>query len=33
MHTLYEGDPDEGSVIVDTARQMLGSMLPGNSEK
>ena len=28
--TLYEGDPDEGHVIRDTARQVLGAILPGH---
>ncbi len=26
---LLQGDPDEGSVLVDTARQVLGAVLPG----
>jgi pyruvate dehydrogenase (quinone) len=28
--TLFEGDPDEGSVIVETAKQVLGAVLPGS---
>ncbi|NKJ51150.1 thiamine pyrophosphate-requiring protein [Burkholderia sp. SG-MS1] len=27
---LFEGDPDEGSVIVETAKQVLGAVLPGS---
>jgi pyruvate dehydrogenase (quinone) len=30
--TLMEGDPKEGSVIANTARQVLGSVLPGGKE-
>jgi pyruvate dehydrogenase (quinone) len=30
--TLMEGDPKEGSVIVNTARQVLGSVIPGGKE-
>jgi pyruvate dehydrogenase (quinone) len=30
--TLMEGDPKEGSVIANTARQVLGSMIPGVKE-
>jgi pyruvate dehydrogenase (quinone) len=30
--TLVKGDPREGSVIVDTARQVLASVLPGRKE-
>ncbi len=28
--TLLKGDPDESSVIVNTARQLLGAVLPGH---
>jgi pyruvate dehydrogenase (quinone) len=28
--TLFEGDPDEGSVLVETAKQVLGVVLPGS---
>ncbi|MFM0034619.1 thiamine pyrophosphate-requiring protein [Paraburkholderia strydomiana] len=28
--TLFEGDPDEGSVLVETAKQVLGAVLPGS---
>ncbi|MEZ2354477.1 thiamine pyrophosphate-requiring protein [Caballeronia sp. RCC_10] len=31
--TLFEGDPNEGSIIVDTAKQVLGAVLPGHKEK
>ncbi|MEK6346666.1 MAG: thiamine pyrophosphate-requiring protein [Burkholderia sp.] len=31
--TLMEGDPDEGNVIVDTAKQVLGAVLPGHHRK
>ncbi|MDR5808705.1 thiamine pyrophosphate-requiring protein [Caballeronia sp. LZ019] len=31
--TLFEGDPDQGNVIVDTARQVLGAVLPGHKDK
>ncbi|MEI5996147.1 thiamine pyrophosphate-requiring protein [Paraburkholderia bengalensis] len=30
--TLMEGDPKEGSVIVNTARQVLGSVIPGGKD-
>lgn len=30
--TLMEGDPDEGSVIVNTARQVMTSILPGKKD-
>ncbi|WP_442808615.1 thiamine pyrophosphate-requiring protein [Trinickia soli] len=30
--TLMEGDPDEGSVIVNTARQVMASVLPGKKD-
>ena len=30
--TLFTGDPNEGSVIVNTARQVLGAVLPGSRE-
>lgn len=30
--TLIEGDPEEGSVIIGAARQILGSVLPGKRE-
>jgi len=31
--TLFEGDPDEGNVIIDTAKQVLGAVLPGHKDK
>ncbi|MFM0053208.1 thiamine pyrophosphate-requiring protein [Caballeronia grimmiae] len=31
--TLFEGDPNEGSIIVDTAKQVLGAVLPGHKDK
>ncbi|WP_250456111.1 thiamine pyrophosphate-requiring protein [Caballeronia sp. ATUFL_M2_KS44] len=31
--TLFEGDPNEGNVIVDTAKQVLGAVLPGHKDK
>jgi len=31
--TLFEGDPDQGNVIVDTAKQVLGAVLPGHKDK
>jgi len=31
--TLFEGDPDEGNVIIDTAKQVLGAVLPGHKNK
>ncbi|SAL51533.1 thiamine pyrophosphate protein [Caballeronia cordobensis] len=31
--TLFEGDPDEGNIIVDTAKQVLGAVLPGHKDK
>jgi pyruvate dehydrogenase (quinone) len=31
-HTLMEGDPDEGGVLANTARQVLSSVLPGKKE-
>jgi pyruvate dehydrogenase (quinone) len=30
MSTLLKGDPEEGSVILHTARETLSSLLPGN---
>lgn len=30
--TLFQGDPNQGSVIVETAKQVLGSVLPGHKE-
>ncbi|WP_250481040.1 thiamine pyrophosphate-requiring protein [Caballeronia sp. GAOx1] len=30
--TLFEGDPDEGNIIVDTAKQVLGAVLPGHKD-
>jgi pyruvate dehydrogenase (quinone) len=30
--TLFKGDPDEGNILVDTARQVLGAVLPGHKE-
>jgi pyruvate dehydrogenase (quinone) len=29
MSTLLKGDPDEGNVITETAKQVLSSILPG----
>ena len=29
--TLLQGDPEQGSVIVDTAKQVLASVLPGST--
>jgi pyruvate dehydrogenase (quinone) len=31
--TLWQGDPEEGGVIVGTARQVLSSILPRGSDK
>jgi pyruvate dehydrogenase (quinone) len=31
--TLFEGDPDQRNVIVDTAKQVLGAVLPGHKDK
>ncbi|MFM0140616.1 thiamine pyrophosphate-requiring protein [Caballeronia grimmiae] len=31
--TLFEGDPNEGSIIIDTAKQVLGAVLPGHKDK
>jgi pyruvate dehydrogenase (quinone) len=31
--TLMKGDPDEGNVIVETAKQVLGAVLPGHRDK
>ncbi|MGF6768476.1 pyruvate dehydrogenase (quinone) [Paraburkholderia sp. GAS199] len=31
--TLLKGDPDEDNVIVETAKQMLGAVLPGHRDK
>ncbi|WP_028231982.1 thiamine pyrophosphate-requiring protein [Paraburkholderia mimosarum] len=31
--TLFEGDPDEGNVIIDTAKQVLGAVLPRHKDK
>jgi pyruvate dehydrogenase (quinone) len=31
--TLMKGDPDEGNVIVETAKQVLGAVLPGHHDK
>ena len=31
--TLMKGDPNEGNVIVETAKQVLGAVLPGNHDK
>jgi pyruvate dehydrogenase (quinone) len=31
--TLFEGDPDEANVIIDTAKQVLGAVLPGHNDK
>jgi pyruvate dehydrogenase (quinone) len=30
--TLLNGDPNEGNVIIDTAKQVLGAVLPGHKE-
>ncbi|VXB14584.1 Acetolactate synthase [Burkholderia sp. 8Y] len=31
--TLFEGDPNERSIIVDTAKQVLGAVLPGHKDE
>ncbi|MEX3810983.1 thiamine pyrophosphate-requiring protein [Paraburkholderia sp. BR13439] len=31
--TLLKGDPDQGNVVVETARQVLGAVLPGHHDK
>ena len=31
--TLFEGDPDERNIIVDTAKQVLGAVLPGHKQE
>ncbi|SAL84549.1 thiamine pyrophosphate protein [Caballeronia arvi] len=31
--TLMKGDPNQGNVIVDTAKQVLGAVLPGHKDK
>ncbi|OZI61788.1 thiamine pyrophosphate-requiring protein [Bordetella genomosp. 11] len=31
--TLIKGDPDQGHVLLNTAKQVLGSVLPGNKDK
>lgn len=31
--TLMKGDPDQGNVIIDTAKQVLGAVLPGHKDK
>ncbi|WP_244817619.1 thiamine pyrophosphate-requiring protein [Caballeronia sp. Lep1P3] len=31
--TLFEGDPNEGNIIVDTAKQVLGAVLPGHKDE
>ncbi|MBC8747145.1 MULTISPECIES: thiamine pyrophosphate-requiring protein [Paraburkholderia] len=31
--TLLKGDPDEGNVVVETAKQVLGAVLPGHRDK
>lgn len=31
--TLFKGDPDQGNVIIDTAKQVLGAVLPGHRDK
>jgi pyruvate dehydrogenase (quinone) len=31
--TLLKGDPDEGNVVVETAKQVLGAVLPGHHDK
>jgi pyruvate dehydrogenase (quinone) len=30
---LMKGDPDQGNVLIDTARQVLGAVLPGHKNK
>jgi len=32
MRTLMEGDPREGSVLVNTAKQVMASVLPGKKD-
>ncbi|WP_206956998.1 thiamine pyrophosphate-requiring protein [Trinickia acidisoli] len=32
MRTLMEGDPEEGSILVNTAKQVMASVLPGKKE-
>jgi pyruvate dehydrogenase (quinone) len=29
MSTLLKGDPDQGSVLVDTAKEVLSGIIPG----
>jgi len=31
--TLMKGDPDHGNVLIDTAKQLLGAVLPGHKDK
>ncbi len=31
--TLMKGDPDQGNVLIDTARQVLGAVLPGHKKQ
>ena len=31
--TLMKGDPDQGNIIIDTAKQVLGAVLPGHKNK
>lgn len=31
--TLMKGDPDQGNIIIDTAKQILGAVLPGHKNK
>jgi pyruvate dehydrogenase (quinone) len=31
--TLMKGDPDQGNVLIDTAKQVLGAVLPGHKNK
>ncbi len=31
--TLMKGDPNEGSVLIDTAKQVLGAVLPGHKDR
>jgi pyruvate dehydrogenase (quinone) len=28
--TLMKGDPEEGNILIDTAKQVLGAVLPGH---
>ncbi|MGF6852486.1 thiamine pyrophosphate-requiring protein [Paraburkholderia sp. CI3] len=33
VETLMKGDPDQGNVVVETAKQVLGAVLPGHHDK